>query len=149
MAKNLDLLIKGGQVCTPSVLAEVDVAVAGERIADIGTLDATRADEVLDAKGLLVLPGVIDTQVHFREPGLEHKEDLESGTRSAVMGGVTAVFEMPNTNPATIDAAALEEKLTRAAGRAWCDHAFFIGAAARSEERRVGKEWVSTGNSRR
>src|SRR3546814_7840407 len=87
MAKNWDLLIKGGQVFTPSGLAEVDVAVAGERIADIGTLDATRADEVLDAKGLLVLPGVIDTQVHFREPGLEHKEDLESGTRSAVMGG--------------------------------------------------------------
>src|SRR3546814_12964756 len=125
MAKNWDLLIKGGQVFTPSGLAEVDVAVAGERIADIGTLDATRADEVLDAKGLLVLPGVIDTQVHFREPGLEHKEDLESGTRSAVMGGVTAVFEMPNTNPATIDAAELEAKLTRAEGRAGCDHAFF------------------------
>src|SRR3546814_10171126 len=83
---------------------------------------------------LLVLPGVIDTQVHSREPGLEHKEDLESGTRSAGMGGVTAVFEMPNTNPATIDAAALEEKLTRAEGRAWCDHAFFIGAAAENAD---------------
>src|SRR3546814_20424239 len=119
MAKNWDLLIKGGQVFTPSGLAEVDVAVAGERIADIGTLDATRADEVLDAKGLLVLPGVIDTQVHFREPGLEHQEDLESGTRAAVMGGVTAVFEMPTTNPATIHAAAREATMTRHATPAW------------------------------
>src|SRR3546814_13128861 len=99
MAKNWDLLIKGGQVFTPSGLAEVDVAVAGERIADIGTLDATRADEVLDAKGLLVLPGVIDPQVHFREPGLEHKQDLERGTHSAVMAGDTTAFEIPHHDP--------------------------------------------------
>jgi len=135
MARNWDLIITGGQVFTPSGLVAADVAVAGGTIADIGTLDAARADEVLDAKGLVVLPGVIDTQVHFREPGLEHKEDLESGTRAAVMGGVTAVFEMPNTSPATIDAAALNEKLTRAEGRAWCDHAFFIGAAAENADR--------------
>jgi dihydroorotase len=135
MAKNWDLIVTGGQVFTPSGLAAADVAVAGGQIADIGKLDAGRADEVLDAKGLVVLPGVIDTQVHFREPGLAHKEDLESGTRAAVMGGVTAIFEMPNTSPATIDAAALEEKLTRAEGRAWCDHAFFIGAAAENATR--------------
>ena len=135
MAKDWDLIITGGQVFTPSGLVEADVAVAGGRIADIGKLDVAKADEVLDAKGLTVLPGVIDTQVHFREPGLEHKEDLESGTRAAVMGGVTAVFEMPNTSPATIDAAALNEKLTRAEGRAWCDHAFFIGAAAENADK--------------
>ncbi|MGE5766843.1 MAG: amidohydrolase family protein, partial [Bacteroidota bacterium] len=134
MARNWDLIVKGGQVFTPSGLVAADVAVAAGQIADIGALDAARADEVLDATGLVVLPGVIDTQVHFREPGLEHKEDLESGTRAAVMGGVTAVFEMPNTSPATIDAAALEEKLTRAEGRAWCDHAFFVGAAAENAE---------------
>lgn len=134
MAKDWDLIITGGAVYTPSGLVDADVAVAEGRIADIGALDASRADEVFDAKGLTVLPGVIDTQVHFREPGLEHKEDLESGTRAAVMGGVTAVFEMPNTNPATIDAAAINDKLTRAEGRAWCDHAFFAGAAAENAE---------------
>ena len=135
MAKDWDLLITGGQVFTPSGLIEADVAVAAGKIADIGTLDAGKADEVIDAKGLTVLPGVIDTQVHFREPGLEHKEDLESGTRAAVMGGVTAIFEMPNTSPATIDAAAMSDKLTRAEGRAWCDHAFFMGAAAENADK--------------
>ncbi|HEY9548181.1 MAG TPA: dihydroorotase [Kiloniellaceae bacterium] len=135
MGKNWDLIITGGNVFTPSGLVAADVAVADGRIADIGALDTAAADETFDAEGLIVLPGVIDTQVHFREPGLEHKEDLESGTRAAVMGGVTAVFEMPNTSPATIDAAALNEKLTRAEGRAWCDHAFFIGAAAENADR--------------
>jgi len=135
MAKDWDLIITGGRVFTPSGLVEADVAVAGGRIADIGKLDPAKADEVFDAKGLTVLPGVIDTQVHFREPGLEHKEDLESGTRAAVMGGVTAIFEMPNTSPATLDAAALNEKLTRAEGRAWCDHAFFMGAAAENADK--------------
>lgn len=134
MARNWDLIVKGGQIFTPSGLVPADVAVAAGQIADIGSLDAARADEVLDATGLVVLPGVIDTQVHFREPGLEHKEDLESGTRAAVMGGVTAIFEMPNTSPPTIDADALDEKLTRAQGRAWCDHAFFIGAAAENAD---------------
>src|SRR3546814_10461231 len=114
MGKNWDLIITGGNVFMPSGLVAADVAVADGRIADIGALDTAAADETFDAEGLIVLPGVIDTQVHFREPGLEHKEDLESGTRAAVMGGVTAVFEMPNTSPATIDAAALNEKLTRA-----------------------------------
>jgi len=135
MAKDWDLLIKNGAVFTPSGLVSAGIAVADGRIVDIGDLDAARADEVLDAKGLTVLPGVVDTQVHFREPGLEYKEDLESGTRAAVMGGVTAVFEMPKTSPATIDEVALNEKLTRAEGRAWCDHAFFIGAAAENAER--------------
>ncbi len=74
-----------------------------------------------------MLPGFIDSQVHFREPGLTHKEDLETGSRAAVMGGVTAVFEMPNTNPLTTGAAALEDKLTRARGRMHCDFAFWVG----------------------
>ena len=86
-----------------------------------------QAQEVLDCRGLHVLPGVIDTQVHFREPGLEHKEDLESGSRAAVMGGVTAVFEMPNTRPLTTDAATLAEKVRRARHRMFCDFAFFVG----------------------
>jgi len=73
------------------------------------------------------LPGVIDTQVHFREPGATHKEDLETGARAAVLGGVTAVFEMPNTSPLTIDAAALADKVARAKGRMHCDFAFWVG----------------------
>jgi len=77
-----------------------------------------------------VLPGVIDSQVHFREPGLEAKEDLESGSRSAVLGGVTAVFEMPNTKPNTDSAEAIADKLARARDRMWCDHAFYVGATA-------------------
>jgi dihydroorotase len=84
----------------------------------------------IDATGLTILPGVIDTQVHFREPGLEHKEDLESGSRAAVLGGVTALFEMPNTNPLTDTVEALDDKLARARGRMWCDHAFYAGATA-------------------
>jgi dihydroorotase len=88
------------------------------------------AEEVIDARGLLVMPGLIDTQVHFREPGLEHKEDLGSGTRAAILGGVTTIFEMPNTSPPTTSAEALLDKLRRAAGRAWCDFGFFVGATA-------------------
>ncbi|HXQ46210.1 MAG TPA: dihydroorotase, partial [Caulobacteraceae bacterium] len=80
-----------------------------------------------DAAGLTVLPGVIDTQVHFREPGMEWKEDLETGSRGAVLGGVTAVFEMPNTDPTTTTAEALADKLARAKGRMHCDHAFYVG----------------------
>ncbi len=105
-----------------------DVGVRGGRIAEIGTIDAARAATVIKAAGLHVLPGVIDTQVHFREPGAEHKEDLASGSRSAVAGGVTAVFEMPNTNPPTTDEAALADKLARASGRMHCDFAFYLGA---------------------
>src|SRR3546814_3026988 len=80
------------------------------------------AGEVVDCTGLDILPGVIDSQVRFREPGLEHKEDLESGSRSAVLGGVTAVFEMPNTSPNTDSAERLEDKVRRGPHRMWCDH---------------------------
>jgi dihydroorotase len=77
---------------------------------------------------------VIDTQVHFREPGLEAKEDLESGSRAAVLGGVTAVFEMPNTKPNTDSADAVNDKLARAKDRMWCDHAFYVGATNHNAE---------------
>ena len=94
------------------------------------TLSRASAGEVIDCRGLHVLPGVIDTQVHFREPGLTHKEDLESGSLSAVMGGVTAVFEMPNTDPLTVSAEALADKVKRGHHRMHCDFAFFVGATA-------------------
>jgi dihydroorotase len=91
-------------------------------------VDGIGATEI-DAKGLTLIPGLIDTQVHFREPGLTHKEDLESGTRAAILGGVTSIFEMPNTNPTTTTREALHDKLLRAQGRAWCDYSFFVGAS--------------------
>lgn len=127
MTQTFDLLLKGGIVANHDGIAPRDVGVKGGRIAGIGSFDPSQAGETIDATGLHILPGVIDTQVHFREPGMEHKEDLETGSRAAVMGGVTAVFEMPNTNPLTTSASALEDKLARAANRMHCDFAFFVG----------------------
>ncbi|HVL38898.1 MAG TPA: dihydroorotase [Fimbriimonadaceae bacterium] len=124
-----DLLVRGGTVCASDGEREADVGILDGKIEAIGDLSQAEAAEVLDAGGLHILPGIIDTQVHFREPGMEHKEDLESGTRAAIMGGVTTIFEMPNTSPPTTSMEALEDKLRRAQGRAWCDHAFFVGAA--------------------
>ena len=128
MSPTYDLILKGGCVATPGGIAVMDVAVSGGRIAGIGSFDATQAGEVFEAEGLHVLPGVIDSQVHFREPGLEWKEDLESGSRSAALGGVTAVFEMPNTDPSTTSPEMMEDKLARAKGRMHTDHAFYAGA---------------------
>jgi dihydroorotase len=127
-SQSFDLLIRGGTIATPNGIAPADVGVIAGRIAAIGALSAAKAGEVFDAKGLHVLPGVIDTQVHFREPGNAHKEDLASGSLAAILGGVTAVFEMPNTNPPTTTRAAIEDKLARAKGRMHCDHAFYAGA---------------------
>jgi dihydroorotase len=128
MTDTFDLLIRGGICATPSGIAEADLGVRAGRIAAIGNLSGAKAAEVYEAKGLHVLPGVIDTQVHFREPGNEHKEDLESGSRAAVLGGVTAVFEMPNTSPPTTSRMAMEDKLSRARNRMHCDYAFYVGA---------------------
>ena len=122
----IDLKLAGGTVHLPGGPARVDIGVADGRIVQIGGVGD--AGTTLDCTGLDILPGVIDTQVHFREPGLVHKEDLESGSRAAVLGGVTAVFEMPNTRPNTDSADAIADKLARAAGRMWCDHAFYVGA---------------------
>ena len=128
MTKTFDLILRGGTVVTPGGEARVDIGVKGERIVEIGDLSAASADEIYDAGGLHILPGVIDSQVHFREPGLEWKEDLESGARSAALGGVVAVFEMPNTNPSTTSPEMLADKLKRAKGRMDIDHAFYAGA---------------------
>ncbi len=134
MPADFDLIINGGEAFTPNGLAPIDIAVKDGRIAELGVFDPGQAAESFDAANLTVLPGVIDTQVHFREPGLEHKEDLESGSRAAVMGGVTAVFEMPNTNPSTVTADDFNDKLARADGRMWCDHAFYVGASDENAE---------------
>ncbi len=128
MSAPYDLIVRGGDCITPAGIVRTDVGIRDGRIATLGDLTRAPAAKVIEAKGLHVLPGVIDTQVHFREPGNEHKEDLETGTRAAILGGVTAVFEMPNTSPPTSTSAALEDKLARAKGRAWCDYAFYVGA---------------------
>ncbi|HWA82112.1 MAG TPA: dihydroorotase [Fimbriimonadaceae bacterium] len=126
---HFDLLVRRGQVVSGSGIEEGDVGIKSGRIEEVGSLKDATADETIDAGGLHILPGLIDTQVHFREPGMEHKEDIESGTRAAIFGGVTTIFEMPNTNPTTTTREALEDKLRRAGGRAWCDYSFFVGAS--------------------
>src|SRR6218665_1842929 len=127
MTQNFDLILKGGTVCLPHGTAQTDVGVTGGKIAAIGTLDAGRAAEVIDCANLHILPGVIDSHVHFREPGLTHKEDIMTGTLAAIAGGVTTIFEMPNTEPLTITAETHRDKMARAEGRAFCDYAFYMG----------------------
>jgi dihydroorotase len=127
MTDTFDLIVKGATVVNHDGRGVRDIGVRGGRIAALGDLAGASAAEAIDAKGLHVLPGVIDTQVHFREPGLEHKEDLETGSRAAVMGGVTAVFEMPNTKPLTTSAETLADKVRRARHRMFCDFAFYVG----------------------
>ncbi len=127
MTDTYDLIVRGGIVVNQAGEGLRDIGVTAGRIAAIGDLARASAGETIAAAGLHVLPGVIDTQVHFREPGLTQKEDLETGSRSAVLGGVTAVFEMPNTNPTTTSAEALADKLARGHHRMHCDFAFYMG----------------------
>ncbi|MEM1397236.1 MAG: dihydroorotase [Pseudomonadota bacterium] len=141
MGMAFDLILKSGTVVNQDGVGQRDIGVIDGVIADIGDLNASSAAATIDCTGLHVLPGVIDTQVHFREPGPTHKEDLHTGSKAAVLGGVTAVFEMPNTNPLTVTKEAIDDKLARAAGKfkdegghagMYCDHAFFVGATHRN-----------------
>ena len=127
MKRNVDLILQGGTVVNQDGTGVRDVAVKNGRIVAIGDMSGMVAAETLDCRNLHILPGVIDSQVHFREPGNEHKEDLETGSRAAVMGGVTGVFEMPNTKPTTTTAATLADKIARARNRMFCDFAFYVG----------------------
>ena len=111
MSEKYDLIIKNGQVMTPGGLFDADIGVTNGKIITIGSLSNDSAEETYDATGLHVIPGVIDSQVHFREPGLEHKEDIAHGTKAAIKGGVTSIFEMPNTRPLTLDEQTLTAKL--------------------------------------
>ena len=128
MADSFDIVFKGATLVNHTGEGEADLGIRDGRITVIGDIGEGLADETIDATGLHILPGVIDTQVHFREPGMEHKEDLETGSRAAVLGGVTAVFEMPNTKPPTTSREALASKVAAATGRMHCDFAFFVGA---------------------
>ena len=132
---NFDIVIKGGTALLshpkePYRLLEEsqDIGILNGCILKIGSLGKYSAKEVFTAKGLHILPGLIDTQVHFREPGMEHKEDIKSGSRSALLGGISAFFDMPNTRPPTVTAEALQDKIRRAEQSSWCDFAFFVGA---------------------
>ena len=106
----------------------VDIGVRDGFISEIGFLSVAKGKTVLSLKNIHVLPGLMDTQVHFREPGMEHKEDMACGSLSAIKGGITAFFEMPNTTPPTTDQKAVEDKIRRAEKAAWCDFAFYAGA---------------------
>lgn len=131
-----DLILKNAVVTTYSEKSnqiESESTNIGVQNGIIATLNATSldtAEQIVDLKHLDVLPGIIDSQVHFREPGMTHKEDIESGTRSALMGGITSIFEMPNTNPSTSTKEQFQEKLNLSKKRAHCHYAFFIGGGS-------------------
>lgn len=144
----LDLIIKNATV----LIAEEDskgllqirevqthVGVKEGKIRYIGN-DNAPALQILDAKGLHLLPGVIDSQVHFREPGMVHKEDLSTGTKAAALGGVTSIFEMPNTNPATTTAELFADKIKRAQAKSWVNYAFYVGASHENVAQLAGLE---------
>ena len=124
---SFDTIYKGSSIVTHNKTYISDIAVKDGKIAKIGNLSEEASNQTIDLTNFYLLPGVIDTQVHFREPGGEHKEDLSSGTKAAVLGGVTGIFEMPNTDPSTTNEAALLDKFNRAKGRLHCDYAFYVG----------------------
>lgn len=130
-----ELLIRNGSVVTPGEVTRADVLVDGETITVVEPgLSATPDAQVVDAEGLLVLPGLIDPHVHLREPGGEHKEDFATGTRAALAGGFTTVLAMPNTAPPIIDRRTLSQALDLAATKAVCDFGLFVGATASNAE---------------
>jgi dihydroorotase len=127
MSENYTLIIKNGSCYINGKLVKTDIGLSGNKIKKIGRIELN-SSKVFDATDKLVLPGVIDTQVHFREPGSTDREDLESGSRAAVLGGITSVFEMPNTNPPTSNLLEFEKKLNLAKDRMHCNYAFYFGA---------------------
>ena len=128
MSNKYTLIIQNAECYVEGSLVVTDIAIKDNIIAKISKNITETADKILDAKGLTVFPGIIDTQVHFREPGDPNKETLESGSKAAVLGGVTAVFEMPNTSPPTDSPDRFQDKLDRAKGRMYCNYAFYYGA---------------------
>jgi dihydroorotase len=127
------LCLKNGHVMIKDTLVYTNVYIQDERIALVSDKNYD-AEQTIDCKNLTILPGVIDSQVHFREPGLEGKETLASGMLAAVSGGVTSIFEMPNTNPLTITPETIEDKLNRASKEAWSDYAFYLGGTMRTSK---------------
>ena len=116
------------------VKVETNLGISNGKFAEISNA-TLRGKEIKNLQRLTILPGIIDSQVHFREPGFTHKEDLESGTKAALLGGVTSIFEMPNTNPVTTSVETFQDKLNRAKNRAHCHYAFFIGGSSDNFEK--------------
>ena len=127
MSDNFSLIIKNGSCYIDGKLTKIDIGLSGNKIKKIGKIELN-SSKVYDATDKVVLPGIIDTQVHFREPGSTDAEDLESGSRAAVLGGVTALFEMPNTNPPTSNLVEFDKKLQAAKNRMHSNYAFYFGA---------------------
>ncbi len=123
MTEQFDMILRRATVVLPGFTGKTDIGIRAGRIAAIGA-NLGFAAHIIDCKGLHILPGVIDTQVHFREPGAEHKEDLATGTMAAAAGGVTAICEMPNTNPLTVTPETMADKMARAKVRAFVADAF-------------------------
>lgn len=123
-----DLLIKNGDVVVGNAFEKLNIGVKDNKITLLSTNNNYEASNIIDAKNLTILPGVIDSQVHFREPGSEHKEDLHTGSKGAALGGVTSVFEMPNTYPPTSTVERLKDKFELAKDRMWVNYAFYAGA---------------------
>ena len=121
-----DIIFKNANITDESKSYTSDIGVKDGIISEIGNLNDD-AETILNIENLELIPGVIDTQVHFREPGATHKEDLKSGTKAAILGGVTGIFEMPNTDPSTTNLEALLDKFKRAKDRSYCDYAFYVG----------------------
>ena len=134
MNNKLDLIISNANVFLPnSKIEETDIGIFNSKISMIGDLSRKTCKKKLNAKNLLILPGAIDTQVHFREHGLTHKEDIKFGTKGAILLGITSVFEMPNTT-STTTSEAIKQKLNIAKQNAYCNYSFFIGAAKENIE---------------
>ena len=127
MSDNYSLIIKNGSCYVNGKLTKTDIGLLGNKIKKVGNIELN-SSKVYDATNKVVLPGIIDTQVHFREPGSTDAEDLESGSRAAVLGGVTSLFEMPNTNPPTANLVEFEKKLQAAKNRMHSNYAFYFGA---------------------
>ena len=128
MPSSFDLILKNGKCFIDGQLKNIDIGISQGIIKSINNIEETSDQKILDANNLLVLPGIIDTQVHFREPGSTDVEDLESGSKAAVLGGVTSVFEMPNTNPPTSNQTEFNKKLSLAKSRMFTNYAFYFGA---------------------
>lgn len=133
--KHFDLKVIGGECFISGRLVKTDIGIKSGKIVEIGSLGAADSEKEIHAQGLTVFPGFIDSQVHFREPGLEHKEDLSTGSAAAVIGGVTSYFEMPNTQPSTTTEELFNDKIKRARQKSWANFAFYVGASAENADK--------------
>ena len=140
MPTHYDLLIRDGACVLPWGVEQTSIGVRDGRVAALGVPASATAAETIDARGLHVLPGLIDSHVHLREPGDATVETIATGTRAAVLGGVAAVFDMPNTAPAITDAGRLAWKQEHAERVAWCDMGLYVGATKANTAELAGLE---------